>query len=145
MVENVILDHIQPIIAKLRESGATIKASGRSVRIIGRDRPLPIYRTTTLPYPGFPTDMQAQLMSLLSVSSGTSVIVETIFENRFKHVPELIRMGANIRIDGKTAVIQGVEKLKGATVSAWDLRGGAALVLAGLRRRPNYCRKYSSY
>ncbi|MGB4480175.1 MAG: UDP-N-acetylglucosamine 1-carboxyvinyltransferase [Caldicoprobacterales bacterium] len=133
LVENVILDHIQPIIAKLRESGATIKASGRSVRIIGRDRPLPIYRTTTLPYPGFPTDMQAQLMSLLSVSSGTSVIVETIFENRFKHVPELIRMGANIRIDGKTAVIQGVEKLKGATVSAWDLRGGAALVLAGLR------------
>ncbi|NLI60689.1 MAG: UDP-N-acetylglucosamine 1-carboxyvinyltransferase [Clostridiales bacterium] len=133
LVENVILDHIQPIIAKLRESGAIIKASGTSIHIKGRERPLPIYHTTTLPYPGFPTDMQAQLMSLLSVSSGTSVLVETIFENRFKHVPELIRMGANIRIDGKTAVIQGVERLKGARVSSWDLRGGAALVLAGLR------------
>lgn len=133
LVENVVLEHIQPIIAKLRESGATIKASGTSVRIIGRERPLPIYHTTTLPYPGFPTDMQAQLMSLLSVASGTSVLVENIFENRFKHVPELIRMGAKIRTDGKTAVVQGVEKLIGTTVSSWDLRGGAALVLAGLR------------
>ena len=133
LVENVVLDHIQPVIAKLRESGAIIKALGTSVRIIGRERPLPIYHTTTLPYPGFPTDMQAQLMSLLSVASGTSVLVENIFENRFKHVPELIRMGANIRTDGKTAVVQGVEKLIGTTVSSWDLRGGAALVLAGLR------------
>ncbi len=132
LVENVVLDHIQPIVAKLRESGACIKASGSAIHIKGRERPLPIYHTTTLPYPGFPTDMQAPLMSLLSISSGTSVVVETIFENRFKHVPELIRMGANIRIDGKTAVIQGVDRLKGATVSSWDLRGGAALVLAGL-------------
>lgn len=132
LVENVVLDHIQPIVAKLRESGALIKASGTAIHIRGRERPLPIYHTTTLPYPGFPTDMQAPLMSLLSISSGTSVVVETIFENRFKHVPELIRMGANIRIDGKTAVIQGVDRLKGAIVSAWDLRGGAALVLAGL-------------
>lgn len=133
LVENVILDHVQPVIAKLRESGAIIKASGLAIHIRGRERPLPIYHTTTLPHPGFPTDMQAPLMSLLSISSGTSVLVETIFENRFKHVPELIRMGANIRIDGKTAVIQGVDRLKGTEVSSWDLRGGAALVLAGLR------------
>ncbi|HZJ57383.1 MAG TPA: UDP-N-acetylglucosamine 1-carboxyvinyltransferase [Clostridia bacterium] len=133
LVENVILDHVYPVVAKLRESGAIIKASGSSVIIEGRDRPLPIYHTTTLPYPGFPTDMQAPLTSLLSVSAGTSVMVETIFENRFKHVPELIRMGANIRIDGKTAVIQGVEGLRGTTVTSHDLRGGAALVLAGLR------------
>lgn len=133
LVENVILDHVQPIIAKLRESGAIIKTSSSAIHIRGRERPLPIYHTTTLPYPGFPTDMQAPLMSILSISSGTSVLVETIFENRFKHVPELIRMGANIRIDGKTAVIQGVDRLKGTDISSWDLRGGAALVLAGLR------------
>ena len=133
LIENVILDHIYPVVAKLRESGAIIKSVGSAVLIKGRDRPLPIYHTTTLPYPGFPTDMQAPLMSLLSVSSGTSVMVETIFENRFKHVPELIRMGANIRIDGKTAVIQGVDSLRGTTVTSHDLRGGAALVLAGLR------------
>ena len=133
LIENVILDHIYPVVAKLRESGAIIKSVGSAVLIKGRDRPLPIYHTTTLPYPGFPTDMQAPLMSLLSVSSGTSVMVETIFENRFKHVPELIRMGANIRIDGKTAVVQGVDSLRGTTVTSHDLRGGAALVLAGLR------------
>ncbi len=133
LVENVVLDHLQPIVAKLRETGAIIKASGSAIHIKGKERPLPIYHTTTLPYPGFPTDLQAPLMSLLSISSGTSVVVETIFENRFKHVPELMRMGANIRIDGKTAVVQGVERLKGTTVSSWDLRGGAALVLAGLR------------
>ncbi|HZJ83041.1 MAG TPA: UDP-N-acetylglucosamine 1-carboxyvinyltransferase [Clostridia bacterium] len=133
LVENVILDHIQPIVAKLREAGSIIKASGSSIHIVSRERPLPIYHITTLPYPGFPTDMQAILMSLLAVSSGTSILVETIFENRFKHVPELIRMGANIRIDGKTAVVQGVEGLKGAIVRSGDLRGGAALALAGLR------------
>lgn len=133
LVENVILDHIQPIVAKLREAGSIIKTSGSSIHIVSRETPLAIYHTTTLPYPGFPTDMQALLMSLLSVSKGTSVMVETIFENRFKHVPELIRMGANIRIDGKTAVIQGVDRLKGAVVTSSDLRGGAALVLAGLK------------
>lgn len=133
LVENVVLDHIQPIVSKLREAGSIIKAWNSSIHIVSRERPLPIYHTTTLPYPGFPTDMQALLMSLLTVSSGTSVVVETIFENRFKHVPELIRMGANIRVDGKTAVIQGVDILKGAIVISGDLRGGAALALAGLR------------
>lgn len=133
MVENVVFDHVQPIIAKLRETGAVIRASGSAVHIKSKDRPFPVYKTTTLPHPGFPTDMQAPLVSILTVARGTSVVVETIFENRFKHVPELMRMGADIRIDGKTAVIQGVEKLRGAEVLSWDLRGGAALVLAGLR------------
>ena len=86
----------------------------------------------TLPYPGFPTDMQAQMMSLLSISKGTSIIYETIFENRFKHADELIRMGANIKTLGKVAVIKGVNNLSGAKVTAKDLRGGAGLVLAGL-------------
>ncbi len=86
----------------------------------------------TLPYPGFPTDMQAQIMSLLTVANGTSIVNETIFENRFKHAEELTRMGANIKSFGKVAVIKGVRELTGAKVSAKDLRGGAALVLAGL-------------
>lgn len=133
VVENVILDHVQSIVAKLRESGCTIRESGSSLYLQGSERPIAIDYTTTLPYPGFPTDMQAQLMSYLTIACGTSIIVENIFESRFKHVPELIRMGANIRIDGKTAIIQGVDKLKGAVVTAGDLRGGVALVLAALR------------
>ena len=86
----------------------------------------------TLPYPGFPTDMQAQFMALMSVSKGTSVIIETVFENRFMHVDELKRMGADIKIDGRSAIIQGVDNLMSAPVKATDLRAGAALVLAGL-------------
>jgi len=133
VVHNVNLDHIQSIVTKLRDAGCIITHFNRSLRIIAPKRLLAIEQTKTYPYPGFPTDMQALLMSMLSVANGTSIITENIFENRYKHVPELIRMGANIRVDGKTAVIQGIPCLKGAEVNAGDLRGGAALVLAGLK------------
>jgi UDP-N-acetylglucosamine 1-carboxyvinyltransferase (EC 2.5.1.7) len=132
-VDNVVLDHIQSIIAKLRISGCNITPYKNSVYVKGPSRPYAIDHTMTLPYPGFPTDMQALLMSYLTVAQGTSVITETIFENRYKHVPELIRMGANIMVEGKTAIIHGVGKLNGTVVTSGDLRGGAALVLAALR------------
>lgn len=133
MVDNVVIEHIQSIIAKLRSSGCIVKPYKNSVYISAPERPNAIEHTITLPYPGFPTDMQALLMSYLTIARGTSVVTETIFENRYKHVPELIRMGANIRVEGKTAIIQGVDRLTGTTVVSRDLRGGAALVLAGLR------------
>jgi UDP-N-acetylglucosamine 1-carboxyvinyltransferase len=136
VVENVCLEHIQAIVTKLRETGCMITpckgAPVESVRIKAPQHLWAIDHTKTHPYPGFPTDMQALLMSALTVSKGTSIITENIFENRFKHVPELIRMGARIRTEGKIAVIQGVPRLKGAAVAAGDLRGGAALVMAGL-------------
>lgn len=129
-VENIILEHVQPIIAKLSEIGAEILVRPSSVRVIGRNS----YHTTdikTMPYPGFPTDMQAQMMALLSIVPGTSVVVETIFENRFMHAQELRRMRADIKIEGRVAIIRG-SQLKGAAVEASDLRAGAALILAGL-------------
>jgi UDP-N-acetylglucosamine 1-carboxyvinyltransferase len=136
VVENVIMEHIQAVVNKLREAGCIItpyKGIGvDKIKIKAPDRLRAIENTKTYPYPGFPTDMQALFMSALTVSKGTSIITENIFENRFKHVPELIRMGARIRTEGKIAVIQGVPRLKGAEVSAGDLRGGAALVMAGL-------------
>ena len=133
VVHNVNMEHIQAIVTKLRETGCMITPFQHSVKIKAPQRLWAIENTKTYPYPGFPTDMQALLMSVLSVAKGTSIITENIFENRFKHVPELIRMGANIRTEGKIAVIQGVPDLKGAEVSAGDLRGGAALVMAGLK------------
>ncbi len=136
VVENVIMEHIQAVVNKLREAGCIItpyKGIGvDKIKIKAPDRLRAIENTKTYPYPGFPTDMQALFMSALTVSKGTSIITENIFENRFKHVPELIRMGARIRTEGKIAVIQGVPRLKGAEVSAGDLRGGAALIMAGL-------------
>lgn len=133
VVENVITNHIKPIIAKLREAGCQVIEGENQdkVRVIGSKMPKAI-DIKTLPYPGFPTDMQAQFMALMSVSKGTSVVIETVFENRFMHVDELKRMGANIKIDGRSAIIQGVEDLMAAPVKATDLRAGAALVLAGL-------------
>ncbi|GFN36202.1 UDP-N-acetylglucosamine 1-carboxyvinyltransferase [Tepidimicrobium xylanilyticum] len=131
VVENVITSHIKPIIAKLRESGCTIIENNDKVRVIGTDE-LKAVDIKTLPYPGFPTDMQAQFMSLMSVAKGTSVIIETVFENRFMHVDELKRMGADIKIDGRSAIIQGIDNLMSAPVKATDLRAGAALILAGL-------------
>nr|WP_300006050.1 UDP-N-acetylglucosamine 1-carboxyvinyltransferase [Tissierella sp.] len=131
LVENVIASHIKPVIAKLREAGAEVIEDGENIRVIGNKNLQPI-DVKTLPYPGFPTDMQAQFMAMLTLCKGTSVVVETVFENRFMHVDELKRMGANIKIDGKSAIIQGVESLTGARVRATDLRAGAALVLAGL-------------
>lgn len=131
MIENIIVDHMKPIIAKLRECGATIDELGDKIRVRGNSEIKPI-DIKTLPYPGFPTDMQSQFMTLMSMASGTSIMVETVFENRFMHIDELKRMGANIRADGRSAVIQGVDKLEGAQVKATDLRAGAALILAGL-------------
>jgi len=131
MVENIMLEHVKPVAAKLREIGCTITELENGIRVKG---PKDISNTTikTLPHPGFPTDMQAQFMALMSVAKGTSVITETVFENRFMHATELARMGAEIKIEGRTAVVKGAPKLAGAKVDATDLRAGAALILAGL-------------
>jgi UDP-N-acetylglucosamine 1-carboxyvinyltransferase len=131
IIENVVPDHLKPIIAKLKETGVEIseELSTITVKSNGNLKPIDL---KTLPYPGFPTDMQAQMTALLCRTQGTSIVTETVFENRFMHVSELKRMGANIKIDGRTAVIEGRQALTGASVSATDLRAGAALVLAGL-------------
>ncbi|MDR5659707.1 UDP-N-acetylglucosamine 1-carboxyvinyltransferase [Serpentinicella sp. ANB-PHB4] len=131
LIENVILEHLKPMIAKLRESGVEVIEGEKSVRVIGKDRPVAV-DIKTMPYPGFPTDMQAQFMALLSIAEGTSVLIETVFENRYMHVSELKRMGADIKIEGRSAVIEGTEKLMGAQVKATDLRAGAALIISGL-------------
>lgn len=131
IIDNVIPDHLKPITAKLKECGVEVSEELSSIRVKNTNN-IKAVDIKTLPYPGFPTDMQAQVTSLMSLSEGTSVIIETIFENRFMHVCELNRMGANIKIDGRTAVIEGKNFLNGARVKATDLRAGAALVLAGL-------------
>jgi len=123
--------HMESIIHKLRETGMEIHPEGEGVRVVGSRR-IKSVDVKTQPYPGFPTDMQAQFMTLMSLSRGLSIITETIFENRFIHVNELQRMGADIRIQGNTAIIQGVESLSGAQVMATDLRASASLVVAGL-------------
>ena len=130
-INGVNEEHLKPIIAKLREMGVIIEVDNCILRING-DVELKPVDIKTMPYPGFPTDMQAQITGLLSTIKGTSVITETIFENRFMYVQEMNRMGANIKIDGRSAVIEGVEKLTGAEVKATDLRAGAALILCGL-------------
>lgn len=130
-VENALSEHLKPLIAKLKEVGAEVQEDIDGIRVIGHT-PLQSTDVKTLPYPGFPTDMQAQFMALATICEGTSVITETVFENRFMHVDEFKRMGAKIRIEGRSAVIEGVPRLKGASVNATDLRAGAALVLAGL-------------
>lgn len=125
-------EHLRPLIEKLKESGVIFSEYGNySVTVDGRCKKNPL-DIKTLPYPGFPTDMQAQIMSLLCVTEGVSVITETVFENRFMHVAELQRMGANIKIDGRTAIVEGVPKLTGCQVKATDLRAGAAMILGGL-------------
>lgn len=130
-IENVVSSHVKPVTAKLREMGVTVEDDDDTIRVYTTG-PLKAVDLTTLPYPGFPTDVQAQFMALLAISEGTSVITETVFENRFRHVSEINRMGANIKIEGHSAVIQGVKELQGAQVKATDLRAGAALVLSGL-------------
>jgi UDP-N-acetylglucosamine 1-carboxyvinyltransferase len=130
-LQNVVPDHLKPVSAKLKESGAQIWEEEDSIRIVSEKRPKAL-DLKTLPYPGFPTDMQAQMGSLLTVAKGTSVIIETIFENRFMHLNELMRMGANVKIEGRSAVVEGVEKLTGTNVRATDLRAGASLIIAGL-------------
>jgi len=119
------------VVTKLREAGLEIYAEEGGIRIIG---PVTIKAVDvkTLPYPGFPTDMQAQIMTLMCLANGLSVITETVFENRFMHVSELRRMGADIRIEGRSAIVRGLPNLTGAPVMATDLRASASLVLAGL-------------
>lgn len=130
-VENAISEHLKPLISKLKEVGAEVQEEIDGIRVIGH-APLRPADIKTLPYPGFPTDMQAQFMALTTICQGTSVVTETVFENRFMHVDEFKRMGAKIRIEGRSAIVEGVPRLKGASVNTTDLRAGAALVLAGL-------------
>ncbi len=131
MVKNVIPKHLEATTAKLLEVGCIIEEFDDAVRVISHDR-LQRTQVTTLPYPGFPTDMQPQMAVVLGMASGTSTVTESIFENRFKYVDELARMGANIKVEGNLAIIDGVERYTGARVDAPDLRAGAALVIAGL-------------
>lgn len=131
LVKNVIPKHLEAITSKLYEIGCSVEEYDDSVRVIGNGR-LTSTQIKTLPYPGFPTDMQPQISVALALANGTSTVVESIFENRFKYADELIRMGANIKVEGNVAIIEGVEKYTGATVNALDLRAGAALVMAGL-------------
>ncbi|TGY40578.1 UDP-N-acetylglucosamine 1-carboxyvinyltransferase [Clostridium sartagoforme] len=131
-INGAIEDHLRPTIEKLKECGVKFESLGEDTILVdgtGEKSPVDI---KTLPYPGFPTDMQAQMMALLSICKGSSIITETVFENRFMHVAELVRMGANIKIDGRTAIIEGVDSLTGCDVKATDLRAGAAMILAGL-------------
>ena len=130
-VKNVIPKHLESITAKLLEIGCVVMEQGDQVRVVC-SRPLRHTHIKTLPYPGFPTDMQPQITVVLGLSEGTSIVTESIFENRFKYVDELIRMGANIKVEGNTAIIDGVSKYTGAGIAAPDLRAGAALVLAAL-------------
>lgn len=131
IIENVLQEHQKPLIAKLREAGALVEEDIDRIHVVGSGR-LKAVDIKTLPYPGFPTDMQAQMMAMLSVAEGRSKITETVFENRFMHVVELNRMGANITTEGRSAVITGPAHLTGCTVRATDLRAGAAMILAGL-------------
>lgn len=131
LVRNVIPKHLEATTAKLEEIGCEVMEFDDSVRVIASGN-LRRTHVKTLPYPGYPTDMQPQIAATLATAKGTSIVTESIFENRFKYVDELSRMGANIKVQGNTAIIDGVERLTGARVSASDLRAGAALVIAGL-------------
>ncbi len=130
-VEGAIPEHLEAVIAKLRAAGVKIVDLKEGVRVSGQKR----YKCVdikTMPFPGFPTDVQPQLMAMMALSEGTGIITETVFENRYKHVDEFRRMGANIRVEGRIAVVKGVKSLSGAYIEASDLRAGAALVTAGL-------------
>lgn len=138
VVENVLPEHQKPLIAKLREAGAVVEEDIDKVRVIGQN-PLRAVSIKTLPYPGFPTDMQAQMMAMMVIAEGRSKVTETVFENRFMHVVELNRMGAQISTEGRSAVIDGPSKLTGCDVRATDLRAGAAMILAGLVAEGTTC------
>ncbi len=131
LLERAPFDDLEPVVAKLRRAGMTIEREGEHVRVV-REGPVRAVRATTAPHPGFPTDMQAQLMAMMCVAAGQSVLTETIFENRFMHVPELCRMGARIEVRNNVAFVDGVPRLSGASVMATDLRASASLVIAGL-------------
>jgi UDP-N-acetylglucosamine 1-carboxyvinyltransferase len=131
LIKNVIPKHLEAISSKLTEMGATVIEYDDSVRVMA-DGKLNATKIKTLPYPGFPTDMQAQMAAVLALADGTSIVTESIFENRFRYVAELVRMGANICVEGNAAIINGVPKYNGANLVASDLRAGAALVIAAL-------------
>ena len=131
IINNIIPKHLEPITNKLRKIGVIVEEHDEYVRVIGQDSYERI-SIKTMPHPGFPTDMQPQLTALLTLAKGTSIITEGLFDNRFRYVDELRRMGADINVDGRVAVIEGVEHLTGAPVKASDLRAGAALIIAGL-------------
>ncbi|WP_310501160.1 UDP-N-acetylglucosamine 1-carboxyvinyltransferase [Paenibacillus qinlingensis] len=130
-MEGAIGDHLRPVISKLQEMGVSVEEDENGIRVRSTG-PLRAVDVKTLPYPGFPTDMQSQMMALLMVADGTSLVTETVFENRFMHVDEFANMNANIKVDGRTAIVSGNSKLRGAKVCATDLRAGAALILAAL-------------
>ena len=132
LIENVVCEHLRPVTAKLREMGVEITEGDQSIRVNAKGKKLVTTDIKTLPYPGFPTDMQSQIMVAMMIAEGTGILTETIFENRFMHVEEFRRMNANIKIEGRSAVIKGGQELQGTQVQATDLRAAAALVLAGL-------------
>lgn len=132
LLRNITPDHLKPVTAKLRECGVTVELGDEGMYVIADDRELTSTDIKTMPYPGFPTDIQSPFMAFLTTVYGSSTVIETVFENRFMHVAELNRMGANIEIIGNRATIKGGRKLKGTSVIATDLRAGAAMVLAGL-------------
>jgi UDP-N-acetylglucosamine 1-carboxyvinyltransferase len=131
LVKNARPNHLDAVLIKLRETGVSLFSDADLIRVKGNGRAKSV-DLTTLAYPGFPTDLQAQMMVLMAVADGVSVITETIFENRFMHAQELDRMGADIRLEGNRAVVQGVKDLSGAPVMATDLRASVSLILAGL-------------
>lgn len=131
IVEGVVPEHLKPVTAKLKEMGAEVKESEKAIRVKAPAR-LNSVDIKTMPYPGFPTDMQSQMMTAMCMAKGTSIATETVFENRFMHINELKLMGAQIKVDGRSAIIEGSERLSGAKVKATDLRAGAALTIAGL-------------
>jgi UDP-N-acetylglucosamine 1-carboxyvinyltransferase len=135
-VKGVNSNHITPVIHKLEEVGCELDIQKNEIEIKSPKR-LKSIDIKTMPYPGFPTDMQSIFATALTTAKGTSVVIENLFENRYKYTQELIRMGAKITIEGKTAVVKGVRKLYGANVKATDLRGGAALVMAGIAAKGN--------
>lgn len=131
LIKNVIPKHLESITAKLIQCGATVEEYDDSVRVIGNGRPGKC-NIKTMPHPGFPTDMQPQFATMLSIADGTSIVSEGVWDSRFQYVEQLTRMGANISVNGKAATIEGVENLNGAPVKADDLRAGAAMLIAGL-------------
>lgn len=131
-IENIIPSHLGPMISVMEEFGCDVNMEGRRLQLTAPTRLGAVSAIRTMPYPGFPTDMQAPVMAACTVAEGTSVVVETVFESRFRHVPALLRLGADIFVDGRTAVVKGVRNLHGAVVEAPDLRGGFALIVGGL-------------
>ena len=132
LLKNAVPEHMSMILSKFREAGCRVTEGNDQIHFAAPERLKAVETLKTLPYPGFPTDMQSQFLTILTAAQGTSMVTETIFESRYKHVDELRKMGANIKVDGRTAVVTGVDKLTGARVIARDLRGGASLVIAGL-------------